>query len=656
MYTLFSVARLVTGMGNGSDRKVASDHVEQNDIMNRDEDTCLTIDEEIIRMEQKIKSEAIQNHHKLHPVIFWNPPPLVYLDELTDELHLNAYTKDFKARSLQGEYFYEPKAGTVLSAGNQTLTVTFVPTKAHKYLSVTETREVTVHRRRPQVQWDFPYKEIVFGTVLADEHFSGVQSELPGGSFTFSHSKDIRLPIGIHKMTVEYEPSDEYRQNYCRGYASVTFEVVGTYVPIVWEIPFSVESYAFFTKHIEAMADARTTVVSSPAKTLTRYEAEGPPGSRRRNRRQQDAKQAQQAKEEAARPVTPGPVYTPDSTVIVTTLPSAKRSSAFFAGAPIIYPEPLPSWLYGAQAVFYDPDKQESEFLSGRFEYDPPEGAKLNAGTYTIRMTFYPDDLLRYRITKDSRRVNILKSPVPLDWPLNVGITEGALLDETTLNCTNLLNLPGNYVYDPPAGTGLLEGRHILKVQFDPEDSTNYHSASTTVEFQVRHKKIPSIAWSEPPDIVHPFPLSKLQLNAACRGGGFYRGRFVYEPDFDAVLDAGQHTLKVTFYPELPTVMVVTATVPLTVHKGLSRLVWNSPEPLCDGQGLYDDTLTCKCTNLTGGTFIYDPPKGTMLNAGPHRLTVRYIPDDPNYAEAEAFIKMQVQPKKVRTQSKFYRA
>lgn len=653
MRSLLSVARLVTSIGGAKNRVASGDTVEREDLSNRDEQKFLDIDEEQIRMERKVKSEASHNHHKLHPVVFWDPPSMTYLDNLTAELHMNAYCKDFKTRPVQGEFFYEPKEGTVLTAGKHTLSVTFVPTKVHKYLSVTETREVTVSRRRPHVEWNFPYTELIFGTVLSEEHFKGVSSELPGGQFIFSHTVDMRLAIGIHKMTVEYEPSADFRGNYSRGYASVTFEVVGTYVPIVWEIPFSAESYAHFTKHIEALADSNTTVVSSPAKTSTRYEAEAMPGSRRRNRKKQEKAEAEL---EAARPTTPAPVFSPDSAVVVTTLPTGRRCSTFFAGAPIIYPEPLPDWLFGAQAVFYDPEKQESEYVAGRFEYDPPAGAQLDAGTYIINATFYPDDLLKYRITKDSRRVNVLKSPVPLDWPLNVGITEGALLDETSLNCTNLLNLPGKFVYDPPFGAALLEGRHTLKVQFDPDDSTNYHSASTTSEFQVRHKKIPILSWSEPPDIVHPFPLSKLQLNASCRGGGFYRGRFEYEPTFDSVLDAGEHVLKVTFYPDQPTVQVTVATVPLTVHKGMSRLVWNSPEPLFDGQGLYDDALTCKCTNLRGGTFIYDPPKGTMLNTGPHRLTVRYIPDNPNYSEAETFIKMQVKPKQVRAKSKYYNA
>ena len=413
-------------------------------------------------------------------------------------------------------------------------------------------------------------------------------------------------------MQVEYEPSEQHRANYSRGYASVTFEVVGVHVPIVWKIPFCADSYSHFTKHVVDMVEASTLVVSTPPPALpVREEVTLSRGSQRKRKKQREEEDARaaaaaQAADEAARE------FTADCAVVVTSLPSRRRSSAFTAGAPIIYPEPLPAWLFQAEAVFFNAEAQESVYVAGRFEYDPPEGAQLPAGDYNIQLTFYPDDISKYRVTTDSRKVSILKSPVPLEWPLNIGMTDGAILDDRSLNCTNLLNLPGKYTYTPGFGETLPEGRHMLSVRFDPDDSCNYHAASTSIPFQVRHKKIPNIFWAEPPDIVHPFPLSRLQLNVACRGGGFYRGVFEYEPDFGTVLDAGVHTLKVTFYPELRTVAVVTASVPLVVHKGLSRLVWNTPEPLIDGQGLYDDVLTCKCTNLKGGKFVYDPPKGTM--------------------------------------------
>ena len=221
------------------------------------------------------------------------------------------------------------------------------------------------------------------------------------------------------------------------------------------------------------------------------------------------------------------------------------------------------------------------------------------------------------------------------------------MLDESSLNCGNELNIPGSYEYEPKLGTALLEGRHTLRVWFEPDDKMNYQSSSTSVPFQVRHKKIPCIFWAPPTSIVHPFPLSRLQLNAAIRGNIFYRGTFVYEPDFDTLLDAGEHILKATFYPSLPTVEVTQVTVPLTVHQGLSRLVWNTPQPIFEGEGLYDDILDCRCTNLSGGTFSYNPQKGAVLSAGSHKLHVRYVPDDKNYMEVETQVELLVKAKLV---------
>jgi len=221
------------------------------------------------------------------------------------------------------------------------------------------------------------------------------------------------------------------------------------------------------------------------------------------------------------------------------------------------------------------------------------------------------------------------------------------VLDESSLNCGNELNVPGSYEYEPKPGTALLEGRHTLRVWFEPDDKMNYQSSSTSVPFQVRHKKIPCIFWTPPTPIVHPFPLSRLQLNAAIRGNIFYRGTFVYEPDFDTLLDAGEHILKATFYPSLPTVEVTQVTVPLTVHQGLSRLVWNTPQPIFEGEGLYDDILDCRCTNLSGGTFSYNPQKGAVLSAGSHKLHVRYVPDDKNYMEVETQVELLVKTKLV---------
>jgi len=634
--------------------------------------------------------EGNKNH--LTPVIFWEPGPWIYNVPITPE-SLNAHAKDFKTRTVEGSFVYQPGVGDIYkSAGNHKMILTFVPEKKHKYHSVTRTYDVVVEKKKPEITWDFPYREsMLFGTELDDEAFKGLKCEIKGGRFNCSHRKGMLLPVGIHTITVEYEPSAKESKNYARGYCSITFPVIGLETPLHWTIPFSAECFGHFAKHIEAMIESNTSVAVgediaandaiasaataaqslSPgaevaadenARTAANDETDltmksvnfSPASGNAKKAFVIDTAKDHHYRSPHRRQITPDCVATAD--IVVHTLPTGRRNSAFFAGAPIIYPDPLPSWLFEAQASFFNPETQEAEYVEGVFEYDPPMGTVLPAGTYTIHLTFTPNNLAKFRVNKASKKITVLPSPVPLDWPTPVGITDGEVIHERVLNCTNTLGIPGKYTYDPPLGTALPEGQYVLNVLFEPEDSHNYHAARTSTTFKVRHKRVPKLYWADPVDIAHPWPLSKLQLDAACKGGGFYKGKFVYEPTFGTVLDAGVHTLKVTFYPEQPTVQVVSASVQITVHQGMSRLIWNTPEPLYDGQGLYDDTLNCVCSNLKGGKFEYDPPHGTIVKAGPLKINVKYTPDNPNYAEANTYVKFVVGPKPASFVSKYYNA
>ena len=155
-----------------------------------------------------------------------------------------------------------------LILGIHTITVTFIP-KKRKYLSVTESKEITVKKRRPIVTWipttsksssssssttsssslSSSLDEIEYGTLLNELMFSGINCELqdPTGLYNFSHSVGMLLEIGIHTIIVEYEPSKEDSLNYCRGYASYTFKVIGCSVPMKWEVAFDKEAYALYT-------------------------------------------------------------------------------------------------------------------------------------------------------------------------------------------------------------------------------------------------------------------------------------------------------------------------------------------------------------------------------------------------------------------------
>jgi hypothetical protein len=90
----------------------------------------------------------------------------------------------------------------------------------------------------------------------------------------------------------------------------------------------------------------------------------------------------------------------------------------------------------------------------------------------------------------------------------------------------------------------LTAGSQTLSVTFTPTDTTDYTTASTSVQLTV-NKATPVITWTNPASILYGTPLSTTQLNATAN----VPGTFVYSPAAGTVLAAGNQTLSVTFTP-----------------------------------------------------------------------------------------------------------
>jgi FG-GAP-like repeat/Bacterial Ig-like domain (group 3) len=83
-------------------------------------------------------------------------------------------------------------------------------------------------------------------------------------------------------------------------------------------------------------------------------------------------------------------------------------------------------------------------------------------------------------------------------------------------------SIPGTYVYTPPAGTIEPVGTDTLAVTFTPTDTTDYTSASATVQLVVEPPVTPivttTIAWPTPANITFGTALSAVQLDAVAMG------------------------------------------------------------------------------------------------------------------------------------------
>lgn len=79
--------------------------------------------------------------------------------------------------------------------------------------------------------------------------------------------------------------------------------------------------------------------------------------------------------------------------------------------------------------------------------------------------------------------VNIAKTTPTITWPTPAAISYGTRLSATQLNAT--ANVAGTFVYSPSPGTQLGTGSQTLKVTFTPSDTTDYTTATASVQLTV---------------------------------------------------------------------------------------------------------------------------------------------------------------------------
>ncbi|HEV2323513.1 MAG TPA: kelch repeat-containing protein [Terracidiphilus sp.] len=147
-----------------------------------------------------------------------------------------------------------------------------------------------------------------------------------------------------------------------------------------------------------------------------------------------------------------------------------------------------------------------------------------------------------------------------ITWPAPAAIIYGTALSDAQLDAT--ANVPGTFTYSPAAGTVLNVGTQTPSVTFTPADTTDYTTATATVQLTV-NQATPTLSWPAPTAIAYGTALSATQLDATAN----VQGTFTYSPAAGTVLIPGTQTLAVTFTPTDTTdYTTATATVQLTVN------------------------------------------------------------------------------------------
>jgi len=140
-------------------------------------------------------------------VTWQTPAPITY------GTALSAAQLDATA-NLPGAFAYSPQAGTMLSAGNHELSVTFTPADTVNYAVVTKAVPLTVNKAVPTVNWPTP-APITYGTLLSAAQLNAAfswtvngQAVTVQGQATYNPPLKALLPAGKNTLTVAFTPTD----------------------------------------------------------------------------------------------------------------------------------------------------------------------------------------------------------------------------------------------------------------------------------------------------------------------------------------------------------------------------------------------------------------------------------------------------------------
>ncbi len=154
---------------------------------------------------------------------------------------------------VQGRFSYALATGTVLGAGSQTLSVTFIPTDTADYGTATASVPLVVEKATPTITWATP-AAITYGTAL-----DGTQLDATAdvqGSFSYALAAGTVLGAGNQTLSATFTPADT--ADYGTATASVPLVVEKATPTITWATPAAITyGTALDGTQLDATADVQ---------------------------------------------------------------------------------------------------------------------------------------------------------------------------------------------------------------------------------------------------------------------------------------------------------------------------------------------------------------------------------------------------------------
>ncbi len=521
----------------------------------------------------------------IQPKMIWGPifPPLEYGTPLGPDNILNAVCPGFI-----GRIEYDPPKDTVLQAGlKQLVKATFIPENRNEFKTAVMELFVDVQRATPVVLWPSP-SSVYAGTELSEDFLRASNDLTPSTHAIYNYVPPAGtiLEAGEQELRVEFTPDPNLSSNYCKTTLSVPFTVMPKKIPIIeWSECNSVDT----------PIEWRNLPPIQYGQELSR-----------------------------------GNVLT---AVCTHFLERGERTTDLtFAG--IITYEPSYGTILSS-AEDESAEKGESK----------DKGEEVKGRYHTVTATFTPYNEVEFEEVSIKMRLQVKRCTLDLIWPQPVPMLKNFGLSETQQNAE--LRYPvgtssrvrthckaqdlGELTYDPPPDTIFHAGEELLTVKFTPHAKWNKLFTPRTQETWLEViRPEPLIVWPELDTIYLGHELSEKQLNANCTE--IEGGKYTYEPPHGTILKLGVHTLQLKYeceeqYRHDYGDVVLTRSLTVMVAKS-PTVSWQPPKPIPYNTPLTLFQLNATC-NVRAGFFLYDPPRGAILEAGEtHVLKVTWTPND----------------------------
>jgi hypothetical protein len=516
-----------------------------------------------------------------------------------------------------GTFTYDPPAGTILDAGDdQVLSLNFVPDDPEAYNSVSSFVTIDVDKNYLVVRADdqsMREGEMVPELTLSYSGFMNGEGPevLDSPPSAYTQASPTR-PAGDYPIALAAGPDNNYWIMLIGG----TVTILENIDPIIHNMPADITLVAD-----QGFAHA---TVSWTEPTATDNVGVSSFTSDHSN----------------------GGVFPMGTTIVTYTARDAagNQSTASFS-ITVNKNDPVITWTT-PEAISYGTalgatQLNASSTVTGTFTYDPSAGTFLNAGTaQPLLVSFVPDNPTASNSVSSSTTIDVAQAVLTITAE-DKSMNQGEAIPELTLTYAGFVNS------EEP---GVLETAPTLSTMATAESQPGDYDISITggsdnnYTFTLQGGTLTILDITEPVIANMPADITVFadqgQAHATLSWTEPTASDNVGVTSFTADHDPGETfpvgTSTVTYTVSDAAGNQATASFSITVNKNDPVLTWNTPANISYGTTL--EAMQLNASSTAAGTFSYDPPTGTHLNAGlTQTLSVSFIPDDPAaYTSASA--------------------